>query len=127
MSALAALVLAPSHVDIDVIGQLTAGDLIVGAGTLALAWFTWRLAKETHQLDVRTAERERDREQRRVRGVARLIDGELAVTITTLMTVIDTGKYSFTSRPHADESGRRFELVALPKGGAFDLLGIGAI
>jgi hypothetical protein len=62
-----------------------------------------------------------------VRGVARLIDGELAVTITTLMTVIDTGKYSFTSRPHADESGRRFELVALPKGGAFDLLGIGAI
>lgn len=28
-------------------GEVGAGDALVGAGTLALAWFTWRLARQT--------------------------------------------------------------------------------
>ena len=46
---LEALILA-AHVDIDLSGNLTAGDLLVGAGTLLLAAFTWRLARQTRNL-----------------------------------------------------------------------------
>jgi hypothetical protein len=37
-------------------GEIGAGDALVGAGTLGLAWFTWRLARQT-QADVATSQR----------------------------------------------------------------------
>ena len=91
----AALILGLGHIDIDVIGQLTAGDLLVGLGTLLLAFFTWRLARATYALDRRTTTREQERQERQVRGIARLVDGELAVVWSTIQSVIDTGEYRF--------------------------------
>jgi hypothetical protein len=43
-SMLSALILVPAHFDLDLSGQLTVGDLIVGLGTLLLAAVphTWR-------------------------------------------------------------------------------------
>lgn len=64
--------------------SLSLGEGIVGAGTLALAWFTYRLARATYALDERNAARERKRRERQVRGVARLVDAELAVTAESL-------------------------------------------
>jgi hypothetical protein len=36
-------------------GEIAAGDALVGLGTLALAWFTWRLARQT-KADVETSQ-----------------------------------------------------------------------
>lgn len=53
------------------------------------------LAQESHKLDLQTATRERERQERQVRGVARLIDGELAIVLNTIRQVIDSGEYLF--------------------------------
>ena len=60
------------------IDSLSGGDAIVGAGTLALAGFTYRLARATSILE-RNAARERKRHEREVQGVARLVDGEFGI------------------------------------------------
>src|SRR3954452_12264955 len=45
----------PGVLGLDLHGDLTGGDLLVGGGTLLLAWFTWRLARQTRTLAVETA------------------------------------------------------------------------
>ena len=97
-----ALILHAAHVDIDVSGQLTAGDVLVGAGTLLLAVFTWRLAvftsglaQQTLDLDLRNAARERKRRERQVRGIARLVDGELTIVARSIGEALDTGQWWF--------------------------------
>lgn len=74
---------------------LTLGDLIVGAGTLLSAGFTWRLARATYALDERNAARERKRHEREVRGVARLVTGELTVTQTSVEQAIAKNEWSW--------------------------------
>jgi hypothetical protein len=88
-------------IDIDLSGGLTLGDLIVGVGTLALAWFTWRLASATYSLDERNAARERERRERQVRGIARLIDGELELVQNSVERAIGGGAWwRFFPIPH---------------------------
>jgi hypothetical protein len=77
-------VLSAHHSWFSLSGSLTLGDAIVGAGTLLLAVFTWKLGRATYALDERNAARERKRHERQVRGVARLVYGELGVINTTL-------------------------------------------
>jgi hypothetical protein len=67
------MILAGIHIS----GDISLGDLLVAVGTFLLALFTAYLAWTTSRLDKRTADRERLSQQRKVRGVARLIDGEL--------------------------------------------------
>src|SRR5204863_8764676 len=66
--------------------SLSAGEIIVGVGTLALAGFTWHLASDTNALDERNAARERKRRERQVRGIARLVNGELSIIDSSLKT-----------------------------------------
>lgn len=73
--------------------SLSAGDVIVGAGTLALAGFTWRLGKDTVDLDERSAARERFRSERDIRGVARLVDGELSVCEVSVSQALEDGEW----------------------------------
>ena len=88
--------------------EVTAGDVVVGAGTLALAFFTWRLAlftsklaEETVALDKRNAARERKRRERQVRGIARLVDGELNVVAKSVEHALETGHWwFFLEAPH---------------------------
>jgi hypothetical protein len=68
---------------IEISDDLTGGDVIVGLGTLLLAVFTWRLARATYMLDERNAARERKRREREVRGVARVVLGEVEVVETS--------------------------------------------
>jgi hypothetical protein len=79
------------HAWFHIAGGLSLGDIAVGSGTIALAVFTAKLAKATYTLDKRSAARERRRDERRVRGVARLVDGELDVTRNTISAGLDTG------------------------------------
>jgi hypothetical protein len=80
---------------------LTVGDAIVGAGTLLLALFTWRLARVTVGLDERNVARQRKRDERRVRGIARLVDGELSVVLGTLRLANDEKAWRpFWPTPH---------------------------
>jgi hypothetical protein len=65
-------------------GDISLGDLLVAVGTFLLAVFTGYLALATSRLDKRTAEREGLRQERRIRGVARLMDGELETIQRTL-------------------------------------------
>jgi hypothetical protein len=82
-------------VNIHITGLLTLGDLIVGVGTGALAFFTWRLASATYQIDRRAAERESKTQERRVRGIARLVDGELATARRSFRAAIDHAQWQF--------------------------------
>jgi hypothetical protein len=66
-----------SLADVHLSGDISLGDLLVAVGTFLLAVFTGYLAWVTSRLDKRTVEREGVGRERRVRGVARLIDGEL--------------------------------------------------
>jgi hypothetical protein len=80
---------------------LTFGDVIVGVGTLLLALFTWRLARVTAGLDERNAARERKRDERRVRGIARLVGGELSVVQGSLRWAGDEKAWRpFWPTPH---------------------------
>lgn len=67
--------------------EVTYGDLLVGVGTLALAVFTAALAFETFGLDERTALRDKERHDREVLGVARLLVAELDVINDTLAVI----------------------------------------
>jgi hypothetical protein len=84
----AVFVVVLATVDVDLSGDLTSGDLLVGIGTLGLAWYTAQLASATYLLDERNAAREKFRHDRQVahekvrhdrqlRGVARLVEKEL--------------------------------------------------
>jgi hypothetical protein len=84
------------------VDSLTLGDSIVGAGTLLLALFTYRLGRATYALDTRVATRERQRREREVRGAARLVDGELFVIGATLS--------------HATEMQRWLLMMPTPRG-----------
>src|SRR6202035_106911 len=86
-------ILEEHHGWLSISGTLTLGDLLVGVGTMLLAWFTWRLARATYALDERGAARERKRHERRVRGVARLVLGELAVVQTSIGQAIGADKW----------------------------------
>ena len=81
-------------IDIDVTGQVGLGELGVAVGTATLAWFTARLASATYRLDVRNAARERKRRERQVRGIARLVDGELEVVQGSLESAIENENWS---------------------------------
>jgi hypothetical protein len=72
---------------------LNLGDLLVGVGTLALAGFTYRLARVTRSLDTRVAEREQRRRERRLRGVARLMAAELTPLAASIEMAIDTREW----------------------------------
>jgi hypothetical protein len=76
----------------------TVGDLIVGIGTLSLAWYTRKLARATYALDLRSAARETQRRERRARGVGRLIDGELEAVERHVELALTSGLWpvSFT-------------------------------
>jgi hypothetical protein len=81
--------------------SLTLGDLIVGAGTMLLAVFTWKLGRATYALDERNAARERKRRERQVRGVARLIFGELGMVKVSLAEALEeTAWRFFYASPH---------------------------
>jgi hypothetical protein len=100
--------LALAHIDIDVGGTISLGELAVALGTGVLAFFTWRLARATFRLDQRTAARERERQEERVRGVARLVDGELNVVQANFEQAIRDGRWTFGwPTPHGawDRSG----------------------
>jgi hypothetical protein len=80
---------------------LTAGELAVATGTLALAGFTWKLARLTADLDDRNAARERKRREREVRGVARLVDGELGIIEASLVSALgENAWHTFLVTPH---------------------------
>jgi hypothetical protein len=81
---------------IEIVETLTLGDAIVGAGTLLLALFTWRLGRATFALDKRTAKREEARHAREVRGIARLVDGDLATTNAMLRSAIEDQAWRWT-------------------------------
>jgi hypothetical protein len=81
--------------------RVSVGDAIVGGGTLLLALFTFALAKGTYALDDRTAARARKQREREVRGVAILVDGELAQMQLSLSRGHEEGKWQwFFPLPH---------------------------
>jgi len=86
-------VLSVHHSWFSLSGSLTLGDAIVGAGTLLLAVFTWKLGRATYALDERNAARERKRHERQVRGAARLVYGELDVINATLELALQSGRW----------------------------------
>jgi hypothetical protein len=97
--AVVAVVLAT--VDVDLSGGLTSGDLLVGIGTLGLAWYTAQLASATYLLDERNAGRERFRQNRQVRGVARLVEKELEVVGRNARDALDGGAWpAWYATPH---------------------------
>lgn len=71
------------------------GEAAVAVGTGLLAIFTWWLANGTYKLDKRTAARERKRQERRVRGVARLVDGELNVVEENFEHAFEVDRWEF--------------------------------
>lgn len=88
-------------VDVDLSGGLTSGDLLVGIGTLGLAWYTAQLASVTYLLDKRNAARERFRHDRRVRGVGRLVEKELEGVQRNVQAALDGGGWpAWYATPH---------------------------
>jgi hypothetical protein len=73
---------------IHVSGMLTLGELIVGVGTGALAVFTHQLARASYKLDDRSAARDIEQRLQRVRGIARLVDGELGVVAKSVRAAL---------------------------------------
>jgi len=105
-------------------GDISLGDLLVAVGTFLLAVFTAYLAWVTSRLDKRTAEREGLRQERRVRGVARIMDGELETIQRTIEQAQGSGSLLVIAKmPHAawDRDGA---LIAetLPLNGAKELI-----
>jgi hypothetical protein len=89
------------RVDVDLSGGLTSGDLLVGIGTLGLAWYTAQLASATYWLDERNVERERARHDRQVRGVALLVDQELKVVKDNATAALYKGAWpAWYATPH---------------------------
>lgn len=81
--------------------SLSVGDAIVGAGALLLAGFTYRLGRATYALDDRNAARARMQRERAVRGVARLVDGELGVTQASITAALGGREWHrFYVTPH---------------------------
>ena len=82
------------RVDVDLSGDLTSGDLLVGIGTLGLAWYTAQLAYATYKLDKR-------RHDRQVRGVARLVEKELDVVRRNARDAVREGAWpAWYATPH---------------------------
>jgi hypothetical protein len=75
------------------INELSLGDSFVGVGTMLLAIFTWRLARATYVLDRRNADREQVRRERTIRGISRLVYGEMSIIKTTLALALDNQKW----------------------------------
>jgi hypothetical protein len=104
-------------VAVSLTGSLSLGELIVGAGTLALAAFTWRLAHVTVSLD-------RAREARETRGIARLVAGELALVERSIHEALDLQEwrvYLSTSHGAWDDRGWVISAV-LPYEDAVDVI-----
>lgn len=77
-------------------GHFSVGDVLVFIGAVAAAWYTARLGHIAVDIDQKTVDRDEDRRQRNVRGIARVVDGDLGVVAKTLQTVIDdNGAWSF--------------------------------
>ena len=99
-------------VDVDLSGDLTSGDLLVGIGTLGLAWYTAQLASATYLLDERNAAREKFRHDRQVahekvrhdrqvHGVARLVEKELEVVHGNAQVALRRGAWpAWYATPH---------------------------
>jgi len=118
-------VLSSHHNWFSLSGSLTVGDTIVGAGTLLLAMFTWKLGRATYALDERNAARERKRHERQVRGVVRLILGELSIVQISLEEALKEKIWrSFYSTPHGawDRDGA-FLAEVLPEDEAETIIG----
>lgn len=99
IAAVFAVVLAT--VDVDLSGGLTSGDLLVGIGTLGLAWYTAQLAYATYLLDKRNAARERFRRDRQLRGIARLVEKELKVVHHNAKAALADGAWpAWYATPH---------------------------
>lgn len=99
IAAVFAVVLAT--VDVHLSGGLTSGDLLVGIGTLGLAWYTAQLASATYVLDERNAARERFRRDRQLRGVALLVENELEVVHRNAEAALADGAWpAWYATPH---------------------------
>jgi hypothetical protein len=109
---------------IKLVDSLTLGDVLVGGGTLMLAAVTYRLARATYTLDARVADRERQRREREVRGIARLIEGELLGVGSSVGLAIEDKKWHlFYATPHRawDRDGAAV-VAALPQDEAWILI-----
>jgi hypothetical protein len=99
IAAVFAVVLAT--VDVDISGGLTSGDLLVGVGTLGLAWYTAQLASLTYLLDKHNVARERFRRDRQLRGVTRLVEKELEVVHHNAKAALTDGAWpAWYATPH---------------------------
>ncbi|HUA10505.1 MAG TPA: hypothetical protein VMA83_00705 [Solirubrobacteraceae bacterium] len=72
---------------------VAGGTIALAVGTAALAWFTYGLGAETVAIDARNAARARKRREREVRGVARVVTGELGVVEITVVEALKAGSW----------------------------------
>ena len=82
-------------------GHVSLGEVLVFVGAIAAAFYTRRLAAATYELDRRTAARERKRRERQIRGVARLVHGELEFSTESIERAVETAEWTVTfPTPH---------------------------
>ena len=93
-------------------------ELAVAVATAALATFTWKLARATYRLDERVAGRERKRHERAVRGVARLVDGELRVVQASVKTALESNQWlwNLPTPHHAWDRDAALIVQTVPRG-----------
>ncbi len=89
------------HAWLHITGGLSLGDLAVALGTGALALFTYMLAKTTSDLDKKRVAREEEAHKREIRGICRLLDGELEIVQRSVESAVGERHWDVTSRtPH---------------------------